>query len=199
VNLSAKSKRLIKRTLLRCRVPQLLSRLGRPSVIVLRYHSVQQDPTSFAHSIGNGIIHSASVFEKQIELVARRFRPVTIDEVLQFLCGEKRMPRRAVAITFDDGFRDNHEIVAPILNRYGVPAAFYVTVGSIAAQIPPWFCRLRHAFHSTKKREWTDPFMERRWDLTNADGRNEARLRATWLCATLVGDRRSTGRAYLFD
>jgi peptidoglycan/xylan/chitin deacetylase (PgdA/CDA1 family) len=42
---------------------------------------------------------------------------------------EGRLPRRAVAITFDDGYRDNHDQALPVLRRHGLHATFFVASG----------------------------------------------------------------------
>ena len=42
-----------------------------------------------------------------------------------------RLPPAAAAITFDDGYRDNLEIAAPILKRRGLPATLFVASGFI--------------------------------------------------------------------
>ena len=53
-------------------------------------------------------------------------RVVSIDDIVN-----NRVSRRAlrpiVAVTFDDGYRDNYELAAPVLLRHGVPAGFFVS------------------------------------------------------------------------
>jgi peptidoglycan/xylan/chitin deacetylase (PgdA/CDA1 family) len=41
----------------------------------------------------------------------------------------RTLPSRALAITFDDGYSDNHDIAAPILRRHSLPATFFVSTG----------------------------------------------------------------------
>ena len=47
------------------------------------------------------------------------------------VAGLKRgcLPPRALSITFDDGYRDNHDIALPILLQLGLPATFFVATG----------------------------------------------------------------------
>lgn len=157
------------------------------------YHSVRDEPERYANSIGAGIIHATPVFERQMEIVSRRFNPVTVDDVRLFLEEGKPLPRRAVAVTFDDGFADNSELAAPILSRFGIPAAFYLTVGLINTKNPPWYCRLRHAFATTKKEEWVfsvneKPAPEKPRSLSTPQDRDVALLAAFDLCSPLAGD-----------
>jgi len=51
-----------------------------------------------------------------------------------------------VVITFDDGYRDNLEVVAPILERYGVPAVLYLATGYVERAETQWVDRLYVAF-----------------------------------------------------
>ena len=44
-----------------------------------------------------------------------------------------------LSITFDDGYRDNLEVAAPILRRLQLPATFFVTTGFVGSNtVPPW-------------------------------------------------------------
>jgi peptidoglycan/xylan/chitin deacetylase (PgdA/CDA1 family) len=189
MKVSAEVKDAVKKAFVYSRALRLVGELGPPAAVILMYHSVQHDPAQFANSIGTGIIHATAVFERQMELIARRFHPVTLEEVLSFLNGETKLPHRAVAVTFDDGFADNSEIVAPILARYGIRAVFYVTADLIGTKRPPWYCRLRFAFATTRRSKWRDPCAGRLHPLDTPDGREKALLAAFDSCASLAGSK----------
>ena len=132
-------KRGLKAGMIRCGVLRLAHVFVERRVAILRYHSVREMSDQYAHAIGTGIIHTPECFSQQMEFVARKFNPVTLDDILSYLHGERELGRRPVAVTFDDGFRDNYDVAAPILNRYGLPATFYVTVEAIGAMRLPGF------------------------------------------------------------
>lgn len=163
------------------------ARLRAPAAVILAYHSVRDNPEIDSDWLGPGITHATSVFARQMELVARRFHPVTLDDILLFVKGEKELPRRAVAITFDDGYLDNLELAAPVLQRFGISAAFYVTVGLIGREDAPWFARIRHAFMTTPRRTWTSAAQNRSWDISTASARDVALRAAYDSCAALAG------------
>jgi peptidoglycan/xylan/chitin deacetylase (PgdA/CDA1 family) len=169
-------------------VLRLASQFTPGGAAILMYHSVRDEPERYANSIGTGILHATSVFEQQMELVSRRFNPVAVDDIRLFLNDGKPLPRRAVAVTFDDGYADNSEIVAPILSRFGIRASFYLMVSVIGTKNPPWFCRLRYAFSTTRKKGWLSPANGPLWSLTTAQDRDAALLAAFDLCAPLAGD-----------
>lgn len=159
----------------------------RPAVVILRYHSIQDDPARHIDSIGAGITHSSAVFQRHMEIVCRNFDPVSISDVLAFVNGERCPPPRPVAVTFDDGFVDNFEIAAPILNRYGIRATFYVTLNPVETGQAPWFCRLRYAFNRTKRQSWRDSAESCERSLEDSARRKAAFLIASARCARKAG------------
>jgi len=162
------------------------SALATPGAAILMYHSVMDNPEQHGASFGS-IIHSTCVFARQMEMIARYYHPVALDDLVKILEGCQPVPRRAVVVTFDDGYVDNCEIAAPVLNRFGIPAAFYVVVDSIAGGRPPWPIPVRHAFLSTRVAIWTDP-AGRRWPLGNDDERLHAFEAACAHCGRLAGE-----------
>ncbi len=156
-------------------------------MIVLMYHSVLDDPQECADSIGIGNAHATNTFRKQMEFLARNYNPVTLGDIRSFLRGQKTMPRKSVAVTFDDGYADNFEVAAPVLARLGIAATFYLTVHSVETATLPWFCHLRHSFANTKRKSWVD-WIGRSWSLDDEAARAEALAAAFEHVTQLSGD-----------
>jgi peptidoglycan/xylan/chitin deacetylase (PgdA/CDA1 family) len=167
-------KTLAKRALLDTGIFRLAAKLHGMAAAILMYHSVLENPEQEEDSLG-GIIHSRGAFQGQMEMLAKQFRPVPLDQVGRFVKGEGDLPDRAVVVTFDDGYADNYEVAMPILDRVGVPATFYVTVDCVENRRLPWPSRLRFSFRKTSKKTWADE-SGTVWNLENNPGREQAYL-----------------------
>jgi len=187
-NVKRRLKGITKECLLNSGAIKTLGSLRPTGVAILRYHSVLENPRDLDDLIGCGITHSAAVFEQQMRLLSESFVPVTMDDVLDFANGRRKTPRRAVAVTFDDGFADNATVAAPIMARYGICGAFYVTTGTIAPQPPPWFIVLRRAFRLTHKKEMTSLLDGTVLQLQVPQQHREAFRQACSYCAVLKLD-----------
>jgi peptidoglycan/xylan/chitin deacetylase (PgdA/CDA1 family) len=104
--------------------------------VVLLYHRIDApvtDPWQLAVT--------PERFAEHLEVLAGAFRPVTLDELLDGV-RRGRVPARAVAITFDDGYADNLHRALPLLERRGVPATVYVTAGHADGAPEFWWKQL---------------------------------------------------------
>jgi peptidoglycan/xylan/chitin deacetylase (PgdA/CDA1 family) len=90
------------------------------------------------------------VFERQVQYLARHYVVLPVDDLVERL-GGSGVPRNAVAITFDDGYRDTLTDAAPILARYGLPATVFLATGFIGTAEVPWYDRLAAAFKLAAK------------------------------------------------
>ena len=183
---NGKGKLWVKSAIVKSGALKMASHFASRKIVVLYYHSVQDDPARFATIFVPGIVHSSRLFREQMEFIAKRFDPVSMDDVERFLRGEAELPPRPVAVTFDDGYADNYEIAAPILDRVGIQALFNVVVGSIESPRPPWFCRLHYAFMTTRKKCWVDSGTQRTHALVAPADRAAAFRLASQRCARSV-------------
>ncbi|MCD4728686.1 MAG: polysaccharide deacetylase family protein [Pirellulales bacterium] len=125
-----------KKFLVNSGMPRALSRLRRPSVVVLRYHSVMERPADHKSYAGD-IVHATSTFKHQIAYLSKSCLPISIQEVSAMVQYGKALPRRAGVVTFDDGYADNLHNAAPILEKFGIRAIVYVTVAwTLDRQVP---------------------------------------------------------------
>ncbi len=108
-------------------------------VVILRYHSVGE-PEDVDAYLDPGLSLSPARFRAQLEALARHTDVITPDALPERL----RTPgdRLATLITFDDGYRDNHDVALPILGAVGVPATFYVTTGPLESGQGLWISEL---------------------------------------------------------
>ncbi len=101
-----------------------------PALRILTYHRVND-----RHPGDRMTVHPFA-FREQMELLAASGRPVLrLAEALGRLRGlGPPLPRGAVAITFDDGYRDNLECAAPVLARLGLPATVFLVTERMGAE-----------------------------------------------------------------
>jgi peptidoglycan/xylan/chitin deacetylase (PgdA/CDA1 family) len=103
-------------------------------LLVLAWHNV--DPTwCFPASRGAG----ARGLERQLAFLARRCGVVPLADGLRALDQGGPLPPRAVALTFDDGYRDQLDLAAPMLARLGLPATFFLVPGLLDGTARPWW------------------------------------------------------------
>ena len=105
-------------------------------LLVLGWHNVEGTPC-FPSSPGAGI----GGFCDQLDWLGRWANVVPLTESLQRLEAGEPLPPRAVAITFDDGYRDNLELAAPELERRGMSATFFLVPRLLERRLDPWWER----------------------------------------------------------
>lgn len=95
----------------------------RSRLLVLTYHRVREriDPLLPGDP-------DSRIFAAQMRMLSRYFNVLPISKAAKDI-RNGRLVDRALCITFDDGYADNHEVAAPILEDLGLVATFFVATG----------------------------------------------------------------------
>ncbi len=102
----------------------LLRRLARTRLLIPYYHIVGDGESPHVkHLYAYKTIRQ---FEDDLDFLCWHYEPVGMHEVLSCIKEGRPLPQRAFLLTFDDGYRESSDVVAPILQRKGITATFFV-------------------------------------------------------------------------
>lgn len=94
---------------------------------VLGYHGVVSDEEKETIYKDDVYTLAISDFERQIEyLYDHGYKTYTMDEVYQYMMGDKELDEKAVVLTFDDGYKNFNEYVVPVMEKYNMHATCFV-------------------------------------------------------------------------
>jgi peptidoglycan/xylan/chitin deacetylase (PgdA/CDA1 family) len=93
---------------------------------VLMYHSVVSGQAE------NNLSVSTFAFDRQMNFLKKHhYRVVFIKQLAAMIREKRKIPHNTVAITFDDGWKDNYTNAYPILKKYELPANIFLTINEI--------------------------------------------------------------------
>jgi peptidoglycan/xylan/chitin deacetylase (PgdA/CDA1 family) len=103
------------------------------AVPVLMYHRISDLTEKEARSpLMKDLTVSPAAFEQQVRyLIDNGFTPLLAREVEDAVIARRRLPEKAVAITMDDGYKDNFDHAFPILRKYRVPATIFLVTNTV--------------------------------------------------------------------
>jgi peptidoglycan/xylan/chitin deacetylase (PgdA/CDA1 family) len=103
---------------------------GETTLRVLMYHKINDIPEN-PTSVPVWLFDAQLAFARDLG-----YRFVDLDAVLDHYLVGKPLPRNAVLITFDDGYRDIYENALPVLQKHGAPAVIFVPVAYMDVSMP---------------------------------------------------------------
>lgn len=109
----------------------------RNTAVVVAFHRVAnaEQPESLTVSV--------RAFEQFCRFFKEHFKVIPLGDLVTRL--ERGLPtHRELAITFDDGYLDNHDTAAPILERLELPATFFIVTEWMGSDLVPWWDRVRN-------------------------------------------------------
>ncbi len=104
----------------------------REFVPVLAFHRISKA------SPRDGLTFGLNEFTSFCTFLSRNFRVISLTAILEKLKNGGSF-RDELAITFDDGYEDNHDLAAPVLKALNLPATFFVATQYIGNDIDSWW------------------------------------------------------------
>ncbi|MEM6640647.1 MAG: polysaccharide deacetylase family protein [Pseudomonadota bacterium] len=115
--------------------------------VTLTYHRVRPEPDPLIPDMCH-----AERFRSQLAVMSTYFNVIPLAQAIDGLANGT-LPSRAVCITFDDGYRDNHDVALPLLKEAGCHATFFVTTGFLNDGMM-FNDKLIHAVRHRREGEW---------------------------------------------
>lgn len=138
-----------------------LARMRTDRLAILTYHGVSESSADLG--VLAGLHVPLEDFEAQLGYLAARHPVLPLGDALIRLCGGGALPRGAVAITFDDGYRNNYTAAFPALKRHGLPATIFLSAGLVGTTRMLWHDRVAHALRNSSRE--SVHLGDRRWSI----------------------------------
>jgi peptidoglycan/xylan/chitin deacetylase (PgdA/CDA1 family) len=111
-----------------------------PGTIILLYHRVinlKTDPQLLAVSPEH--------FYEHMKYLKDNYNIISLDDLKEAM-KSKKLPKKSVVITFDDGYVDNYLNAKPVLEKLQIPATIFVTTDHIGSTREFWWDDLEQIF-----------------------------------------------------
>jgi peptidoglycan/xylan/chitin deacetylase (PgdA/CDA1 family) len=114
--------------------------LLRNAAVIVAFHRIQETDASDSLSI------DTATFERHCRFYRRYFNVVPLRELVHRITQGQSIDRY-LAITFDDGYRDNFVNAKPVLEKLSLPATFFVVTEWMGTDVVPWWDRAQGVQH----------------------------------------------------
>mgnify|MGYP001051423667 FL=1 len=127
-------------------------RAARGALAVLCYHRVLPEAERARYHTPDLVV-TPETLRAHCRILAERYTVAPLGTALAAWQRGEVSDRPLVAITFDDGYRDNMRYATPILRAHGLRATFYVIAGLVDTDEQPWYDIVGAAFGSAAQED----------------------------------------------
>jgi len=122
---------------------------GKSQLWALMYHRIlpTSDPRFALEE--PGMVVTPETFRQQLQWLKQLFTILPLSEWIARRDSGQPLPKRACAITFDDGWLDNYEFALPILQQEHVPATLFAVSHMVGTKLEFWPNRVAKLINAT--------------------------------------------------
>jgi len=135
-------------------LPMSVFRSGGPSGLLLPYHhTVSNEVLQHIHHLYQ--YKNEQQFEDDLDFLLAHYKPAAVADVAKAVLNKTALPQGSFLLTFDDGFREVYDIIAPLLEKKGVPAIFFINPAFIDNKKLFYRCKISILIGELKRNEAT--------------------------------------------
>jgi len=156
--------------LLKSGLQHIAARFGRhrqspsqPELLVLMYHRILPADDPRARLEEPGMMVTPESFRMHMQILRELFTPIHLSQWLHLKTTGGSLPDRACAVTFDDGWADNHEYAWPVLQQQEIPATIFLVSEMINSNRHFWPLRLARLVSNLAEKQpssWQHPALK---------------------------------------
>jgi peptidoglycan/xylan/chitin deacetylase (PgdA/CDA1 family) len=122
---------------------------SRPGILIVNHHRVGDAASSrFDRDVFSA---SADAFDMQLKYLKKHFNVVAGEELEDLVSGRTALKRTHIAITFDDGYRNDYCVSFPILKANDCRAAFFLVPEYVGTSTIPWWDEIAYLVRNSQK------------------------------------------------
>lgn len=123
------------------------------NLTILAYHRIydmgNEDDFPFDPEL---ISATTNDFKAQMSYVKKHYNPITFNNLINHINHGKKLPKRPIIISFDDGHEDNYTNAFPILKNLEIPATIFISTEYIDSDRIFWFDWIAHLIYKTNSK-----------------------------------------------
>tara|TARA_B100001758_G_C18412520_1_gene616861 strand:+ start:370 stop:1356 length:987 start_codon:yes stop_codon:yes gene_type:complete len=121
-------------------------------ITILLYHGVTEHENIGITNHANKHLN-VNDFSEQMKWLNSNANLLSMDEVAEMFQKNLPFPERSVAVTFDDGYKNNYSTAMPVLDKYKIPTTFYIAAGMIGEDDLFWVDKIESCIEKTKEKK----------------------------------------------
>jgi peptidoglycan/xylan/chitin deacetylase (PgdA/CDA1 family) len=122
-------------------LPLALSKaMGSFTTLLPYHHTVSNEFLPHIKHLFN--YKNVAQFSEDLDFLLKHYKPVTPTDIIKSIEQNNALPKKSFLISFDDGFREVYDVIAPILEQKGVPAVFFINPAFIDNKVLFYRCKI---------------------------------------------------------
>jgi len=149
---------------------QLIKKMG-PATTLLPYHHIVSNK-SLPHIKHLYSYKTDALFIKDLDFLLKHYNPISVSELIVSVREERKLPSRSFLLSFDDGFREINETIAPILEKKGVPAIFFINPAFIDNKELFYRCKISLLIDELLKNKNNEPYLQQYIEILHLENKS---------------------------